>query len=76
MGGGGGGLAERERKREGVGHDEKGKEKSIPIKIAKIEKWKAHGGRWEEGKGWSSSSLFPLPTLPRALFFPFLQPLF
>ena len=38
---GGGG----ERKRENAGHDGKGKEKSSPIKIAKIEKKKARGGR-------------------------------
>ena len=27
------------------------------------------GGRWEEGNGGSLSSLFPLPIVPRALFF-------
>ena len=38
----------------------------IPIKIAIIEKQKARGGRWEDGKGGSLSSLFPIPIVPRS----------
>ena len=38
-----------------------------------IEKIATRGGRWEEGNG-GLSSLFPLPIVPRALFFLSPQP--
>ena len=38
----------------------------IPIKVAKMEKQKAHGRRWEEGKGGS----FTFPSTPARFYFP------